>query len=130
MAFSGDFIPVFAKHSKSFNLIDTLAVGVDRIQRNFEPLQRQLETWRQTQITDDRAKLILYQAFVGGDIERPRSVLPEGHRFDFNPQYQEFAARTLWSLSNAFTSAFKTLDPIPQFKATAKLGSFLAQLSE
>jgi hypothetical protein len=41
-----------AKHSKSFNLIDTLAVGVDRIQRNFEPLQRQLETWRQTQITE------------------------------------------------------------------------------
>jgi hypothetical protein len=52
--------PVLAKHRKSFNLIDTLAVGVDRIQRNFEPLQRQLETWRQTQITDDRAKLILY----------------------------------------------------------------------
>jgi hypothetical protein len=26
---------------------------------------------------------------------------------------------------NAFTSAFKELDPIPQFKATAKLGGFL-----
>jgi hypothetical protein len=34
----------------------------------------------------------------------------------------------LTSLSNAFTSAFKTLDPIPRFKATAKLGGFLAQL--
>ena len=29
------------------------------------------------------------------------------------------------SLYNAFTSAFKDLDPIPQFRATAKLGSFL-----
>jgi hypothetical protein len=47
MAFSGDFTPVLAKHSKSFNLIDTLAVGVDRIQRNFEPMQRQVESWRQ-----------------------------------------------------------------------------------
>ena len=122
------FTPVLAKHSKSFNLIDTLAVGVDRIQRNFEPLRRQLETWRQTQITDDRAKLILYQAFVEGELEAPRSLLPEVHRLYFHPQYQEFAARTLWSLSNAFTSAFKTMDPIPQFKATAKLGSFLAQL--
>jgi hypothetical protein len=28
-------------------------------------------------------------------------------------------------LSNAFTSAFKELDPIPQFKSTAKLGEFL-----
>jgi hypothetical protein len=31
----------------------------------------------------------------------------------------------MWSLSNSFTSAFKELDPIPQFKATAKLGEFL-----
>ncbi len=31
MAFSGEFTPVLAKHTKSFNLIDTLAVGVDRI---------------------------------------------------------------------------------------------------
>jgi hypothetical protein len=38
------------KHTKSFNLIDTLSVGVDRIQRNFEPLQRQVELWRKTQI--------------------------------------------------------------------------------
>jgi hypothetical protein len=32
---------------------------------------------------------------------------------------------TSWSLSNAFTSAFKELDSIPQFKATARLGEFL-----
>jgi hypothetical protein len=31
----------------------------------------------------------------------------------------------LWSLTNAFTSAFKELDPIPQFKVTAKLAGFL-----
>jgi Domain of unknown function (DUF932) len=128
MAFSGDFTPVLAKHSKSFNLIDTLAVGVDRIQRNFEPLQRQIEGWRQTQLTDDRAKLILYEAFVEGELEAPRGLLPEVHRLYFDPQYPEFAARTMWSLSNAFTSAFKTLDPIPQFKATAKLGAFLTSL--
>ena len=34
-------------------------------------------------------------------------------------------ARTMWSLSNAFTSAFKELEPIPQYKATAKLAGFL-----
>jgi DNA polymerase III delta prime subunit len=128
MAFSGDFTPVLAKHTKSFNLIDTLSVGVDRIQRNFDPLQRQVETWRQTQITDDTAKLILYSAFVDGELEAPRSLLPEVHRLYFEPQYPDFASRTMWSLSNAFTSAFKKLDPVPQFKATAKLGAFLAQL--
>jgi len=33
----GVFTPVLAKHSKSFRLVDTLLVGVDRIQWNFEP---------------------------------------------------------------------------------------------
>ncbi len=47
----------------------------------------------------------------------------------FNPQFPEFQPRTLWSLSNAFTSAFKGLDPVPQFKATAKLGEFLSHVN-
>jgi hypothetical protein len=128
MAFSGDFTPVLAKHTKSFNLIDTLAVGVDRIQRSFDPMRRQVEEWRQAQITDERAKLILYAAFVDGKLEAPRTLLPEVHRLYFQPEYEEFSPRTMWSLSNAFTSAFKELDPIPQFKATAKLGAFLSQL--
>src|SRR6266853_2485089 len=111
-----------------FNLVDTLSVGVDRIQRNFEPLQRQVELWRKTQITDDTARLIFYSAFIDGRLEAPRSLLPEVHRLYFEPQYPEFSARTMWSLSNAYTSAFKKLDPIPQFKTTAKLGGFLAQI--
>jgi len=41
------------------------------------------------------------------------------------PKYEEFRSRTIWSVSNAFTSGFKELEPIPQFKATAKLGEFL-----
>jgi hypothetical protein len=31
----------------------------------------------------------------------------------FEPKYEEFRPRTIWSLSNAFTSAFKEIDPIP-----------------
>ena len=61
------------------------------------------------------------EAFV---CEAPSSLLQIGGN---NPQYEEFKARTLWSLSNAFTSAFKELEPIPQFKATAKLSGFLEQ---
>ena len=47
------------------------------------------------------------------------------HDLYFEPKYEEFQPRTIWSLSNAFTSAFKELDPIPQFKGTAKLEEFL-----
>jgi hypothetical protein len=88
-------------------------------------MQRQVEHWRQAQITDDRAKLIFYAAFIDGKLDAPRSLLSEVHRLYFEPQYEEFSPRTMWSLSNAFTSAFKKLDPVPQFKATAKLGEFL-----
>lgn len=110
------FTPVLAKHTKTFNLVDTLSVGVDGIQRNFEPLQRQVETWRKTQITDDTAKPIFYTAFIDGKLEAPRTLLPEVQRLYFEPQYPEFSARTMWNLSNAFTSAFKKLDPVPQFR--------------
>ena len=91
-------------------------------------MERQVESWRKTQISDEQAKLVPYSAFVDGKLDAPRSLLPEVHRHYFEPQYPEFSTRTMWSLSNAFTSAFKKLDPIPQFRATAKLGAFLAQL--
>jgi hypothetical protein len=35
----------------------------------------------------------------------------------------------MWSLSNAFTSPFKELGPILQFRATAKMGTFLETVS-
>src|SRR5260370_8426913 len=91
MAFAGEFTPVLAKHTKSFNLIDTLAVGVDRIQRSFEPMRRQVEEWRQAQITDERAKLIRYSAFVDGKLEPPRSLLSEPHPLYSHPQHAEFS---------------------------------------
>jgi hypothetical protein len=107
------FTPVLAKHSKSFSLIDCIPVGVDRMQRNFEAMQNQVQAWQQSELTDVTAKMIIYEAFVEGR-----------HDLCFEPKYEEFRSRTIWSLSNAFTSAFKELDPISQFKATARLGSF------
>src|SRR5579864_2506797 len=53
MAFSGDFRPVLRKHTKNVELAGVISLGVDRIQRNFEPMQRQVESWRKSQISDD-----------------------------------------------------------------------------
>jgi hypothetical protein len=109
LAFQGDYGTVLAKHSKNFSLVDSLSVGVDRMQRNFEPMRRQVESWRAQQLSPAAAKLTIYRTFIEGD--------------------KEFESRTMLSLSNAFTSAFKELDPIPQFRATAKLGRFLEAAS-
>src|SRR5579871_4487509 len=125
MAFSGDFQPVLAKHSKNFSLTSSISIGVDQMQRNFDGMRMQVDAWRESQLQDAVAKLIIYRAFIESELEVPKHLARPVHELYFNPKYEEFQARTLWSLSNAFTSAFKELDPIPQFRATAKLAGFL-----
>ena len=71
------------------------------------------------------AKLTIYRAFIEGDLEVPKHLARRVHDLYFTPQHEEFESRTMWSLSNAFTSAFQELNPIPQFRATAKLSRFL-----
>ena len=122
------FTPVLAKHTKHLSLVDMLSIGIDRVQRNFEPMKNQVEAWKATRIPDEAAKLVIYRAFVEGELDVPKHLARRVHDLYFNPQVEEFAPRTTWSLSNAFMSAFKELDPIPQFRATAKLASFI-QLS-
>jgi hypothetical protein len=50
--FAGAFTPVLAKHSKSFSLIDCISVGVDRMQRNFEPMRKLVEAWQRSELTE------------------------------------------------------------------------------
>jgi Domain of unknown function (DUF932) len=128
LAFHGEYTPVLAKHSKNFLLEDSLAVGVDRIQRNFGPLQQQVEQWQSTQLSDPSAKLLIYQAFIEEEAGFPKHLARRVHELYFRPIHVEFQARTMWSLSNAFTSAFKELEPIPQYRATAKLAGFLQSI--
>jgi hypothetical protein len=114
-----------AKHSKHFSLEDSLAIGVDRMQRNFGPMKQQAEEWQGMQLSTAAAKLLIYQAFIEEETGFPKHLARRVHELYFQPAHEEFQPRTMWSLSNAFTSAFKELEPIPQYKATAKLAGFL-----
>jgi hypothetical protein len=125
MMFSGEFHPVLAKHSKNFSLLNALSIGIDQMQRNFEPMKKQIEAWRGSQLTDVEARIVIYEAFIEGKLCVPQYLGRTVHDRYFNPAHEEFAPRTLWSLPNAFTSAFKELEPMPQFRATARLGEFL-----
>ncbi len=126
----GDFQPVLAKHSKNFSLLNALSIGIDQIQRNFEPMVKQIESWKRSQIADVDAKMVICQAFIEGALEVPRHLARTVHERYFSPAHEEFQPRTLWSLSNAFTAAFKALEPIPQFRATARLGDFLRKVPQ
>jgi Domain of unknown function (DUF932) len=61
MAFHGDFQPVLAKHSKNFKLQDTLSIGVDSMQRNFQPMVQAVERWQASQLSDVSARMTLLQ---------------------------------------------------------------------
>ena len=66
---ASDSTPVLAKHSKSFYLIDCMSVGVDRMQRNLEPMRKQVEAWQKYELTDVTAKVVIFEAFVEGKLE-------------------------------------------------------------
>lgn len=75
------FTPVLAKHSKSFWLIDCISVGVDRMQRNFEPMRRQVEARQTSKLTEVTAKVVIYEAFVEGELEAPKLLLAPSMTF-------------------------------------------------
>lgn len=126
LAFHGEFVAVARKHTKHVELVETVSVGVDRVQRHFQKVQATIDAWRGFELPDAHAKAIIYDAFIVGRLAAPRKLACSVHVHYFEPQHEEFRPRTLWSLSNAFTSAFKALDPVRQMEVTAKLAPFLA----
>jgi hypothetical protein len=126
MALSGDFKPLLAKHTKHFDLIESLSIGVDRIQRGFQPLREAIDLRRGYLLSEEVAHSLIYRTFMENRF--PLKLLNTVHReFFVAPSHEEFKQQTVWSLENAFTTAFKELKPVAQFKMTAKLGSFLSR---
>lgn len=128
MAFSGDFTPLLHKHTRNLALRDSISIAVDRIYRGFGRLADRITSMRRFMLSDDDARLLIYRAFVEGRVKAmPKHLLPVVHDNYFEPGLEEFRTRNLWSLSNAFTSAFKQLKPVKHFEVTAKLGSYLRE---
>jgi len=60
------------------------------MQRNFEPMRRQVEAWQRSELTDVTAKVVIYVAFVEGKLEAPKRVARNVHNLYFEPKYDEF----------------------------------------
>jgi hypothetical protein len=48
-------------------------------------MTKQVVHWRESQLTDVCAKLIIYQAFIEGDIDLPKHLASPVHKLYFNP---------------------------------------------
>ncbi|MDP1570823.1 MAG: DUF932 domain-containing protein [Vicinamibacterales bacterium] len=132
LAFHGAFAAITKrKHTKHLEreLIEVVSVGVDRIQRHFDKVRSDIDAWRGFELPDGRAKEVIYDAFIGRGIDAPQHLGKRVHQLYFAGVEPAFFPRNMWSLSNAFTSAFKELDPIPQMKAAESLQPFLAQFN-
>ncbi len=93
------------------------------MQRNFEPMRKQVEGWQRSELADVTAKVVIYEAFVEGELEAPKQLARTVHDLYFEPKYEEFRPRTIWSLSNAFTSAFKEWIPSPNSRLPPSWGN-------
>jgi len=119
MAFAGDFQPMLAKHSKNLDLIESVSMGFDRIQRNWEPLKQAIAVKKQTRLQESDAKMFIYDAFTRGKF--PVSLFKSVHNDYFGKD-----ERTVWGLENSFTESFKKLLPISQYEQTARFGKLLS----
>ena len=123
MAFSGEFKPLAHKHTKNLDLQDSLAIAIDRTQRHFDPLAKQIYDWKNREISDSEAKEFFYDAFIGGGLKIPLRFLRDVHKNYFGDS--RFEPGTYWALSNAGTSTFKLLEPDKQYACTAQWGKLL-----
>jgi len=44
------------------------------MQRNFEPMRKQVEAWQRSELTDVSAKVVIYEAFVEGRLGTPKHL--------------------------------------------------------
>jgi hypothetical protein len=129
MAFRGDFAPFSYPHTRPGEWRAVVALAVEKVHLELAALERHIRFWQQEVLTEQAAKEIMYDAFLTYQVA-PLPLLARVHTHYFAPRYPAFAPRTIWSLTNAFTSAFQGLPPVAQFRATARFGAFLQRYAE
>jgi hypothetical protein len=121
MLLAASSIIVRRKHTRGLDLAYELNRGLDKYQDSMYALNRQIEKWRGTPLTDDEAKALMMDMFKDGTL--PLKL--------FHPITSETFRHehiTAWDLHNAATAAFKSLPPSTQFTYTMKLGRSLGDL--
>ena len=81
-----------------------------------------MEIWQRSELTDVSTKVAIYEALVEGKLEALKHLALTVHNLLFDPKREESRPRVIWSLSNAFTSAFEWLDPRSANSSHCKTG--------
>jgi len=97
----GIIVPPSRTPRMNFSLEDSLSIGVDRMQRNFEAMRRQWKHGARSNCPQG-GEVDDLPGLHRGDLAVPKHLACRVHELYFAPQHQEFESRTMWSLSNAF----------------------------
>ena len=66
--------------------------------------------------------MVIYEAFVEGRLEAPKHLARTLHDLYFEPTYEEFRSRTIWSLSNAFYVSIQGARSRPTIQGDGQAG--------
>ncbi|HEY5866138.1 MAG TPA: hypothetical protein VI542_11440 [Candidatus Tectomicrobia bacterium] len=121
MSFSGEMIHT-RKHTAKLDLGVDLDSAIYRYMQGYRKLLDDINVQKETVIEDRKAKTLIY------DIFRQR-IMPLKL---FHPVIETYETRakaeppTGWVLANTCTEHIKSISPASAFRATARLGKFLA----
>jgi hypothetical protein len=124
LSFSGssDGVMTIRKHTSKLNLAEELDRAMYRYMQGFRRLIDDIQIQKDTRLEDRKAKTLIYDIFR-------QKIMPLRL---FHPVTSDYEVRakvedpTGWLLHNVCTTHIKTLSPAPAFRATARLGKFLA----
>jgi hypothetical protein len=129
MALSGDR-KVFS-HPHRPGVINALTTSLarffgDALKEQFAVIEDRFRRWEREDLFDDDARVLIYRALETGVI--PGRLRADVHTNYFDADalhYADCAPRTKLGLQNAFTRAFKTLNPAPAYGANLSLTRLL-----
>jgi Domain of unknown function (DUF932) len=124
MALRGDVILLREKHTTDLSLADSIDMGIDRFVKQYARLEGEVGLLRNTTLTDTQAKATILDAFVVNQV-MPTKFMERVYGEYFNPSKPEFAARTGWSLHNAFTQVAKDMPLTTRIPAIQQLGRMM-----
>jgi hypothetical protein len=85
------------------------------MQRNFEPMRKQLEAWQRSELTDVSAKVVIYEASVEGRLEAPKRLARSVHDLYFEPlRFRKRNGSNAECIVTRSCAAHQTPIPIPR----------------
>ena len=122
LALSGDLIALQRKHTIGLELSTEITAGFSRFVDQQGTLRAHLAKLQSIELTDDRARLQIFEAFYQEIV--PVRLFDDVTAAYFKPSeaMTDCHPRSMYGLHNAFTRALQSLRPTVAFDANVKLG--------